>query len=71
MFNEKEYLILVGANLRKIRDQKGMSQQILADTSNIAKSTIQRIEKGTLNPSILTLKNICNALNIEVSELIN
>lgn len=70
MDKDKEYLLIIGNNLRKKRDLLGVSQQELADNSNIAKSTVQRIEKGTLNPSITTLKNISIALNIDISELI-
>lgn len=70
MEDDKKYLQQVGMNLRKKRDQIGISQQELADNSNVAKSTIQRIEKGILNPSITTLKNISLAMGISISELI-
>lgn len=66
----KKYLQEIGNNIRKKRNEKGISQQELADLSDIAKSTIQRIEQGTLNPSILTLKNISLAFGIDLSELI-
>ena len=66
----KEYLQLIGNNIRKRRNDKGISQQELADHANIAKSSVQRIEKGTMNPSILTLKNISVALDLDLSELI-
>jgi len=66
----KKYLQLIGNNIRKKRDEKGISQQELADYSNVAKSTIQRIEGGEMNPSILILKSISMALEIELGELI-
>ena len=66
----KKYLQLIGNNIRKRRDEKEMSQQELADLSDIAKSTIQRIEGGEMNPSILILKSISNALEIDLAELI-
>ncbi|OFY84539.1 MAG: hypothetical protein A3F72_14130 [Bacteroidetes bacterium RIFCSPLOWO2_12_FULL_35_15] len=67
----KKYLQLIGNNIRKKRNELGISQQELADNADVAKSTIQRIEKGDMNPSILTLKNISNALEIELPELIS
>jgi transcriptional regulator with XRE-family HTH domain len=67
----KKYLQLIGNNIRKVRDSKGISQQQLADDSNVAKSTIQRIEKGDLNPSAWTLKCISTALEVQVTELIS
>lgn len=70
MYEDKEYLQIIGDNLRKIRTEKAISQQELADNSNIAKSTVQRIENGTLNPTILMLKNISEALEVLIEDLI-
>lgn len=67
--HDKKYLQLIGNNLRKKRSTKGISQQELADNSDVAKSTIQRIEKGEMNPSILTLIKISLALKIDLAEL--
>ncbi len=66
----KKYLQLIGNNIRKKRTELCLSQQILADNADIAKSTVQRIEKGEMNPSILTLKNISIALGVDLTELI-
>ena len=70
MHEDKKFLQIIGNNLRKIRIDKTISQQELADNSNIAKSTVQRIENGTLNPTILMLKNISEALGTSVEDLI-
>ena len=67
---EKKHLQQIGNNIRKKRDAKGISQQELADNSDVAKSTIQRIEKGEMNPSVLTLIKISTALEIELVELL-
>ncbi|HKC69086.1 MAG TPA: helix-turn-helix transcriptional regulator [Bacteroidia bacterium] len=67
---EKKHLQRIGNNIRKKRNVNGISQQELADNSDVAKSTIQRIEKGEMNPSVLTLIKISIALNTEVSELL-
>ena len=48
---------------------RGVSQQELADNCDVAKSTIQRIEKGGMNPSIITLVKISITLDVELSEL--
>jgi transcriptional regulator with XRE-family HTH domain len=42
----KEYLLLIGNNIKQARNLKGLSQQELADYSNVAKSTVQRIKKA-------------------------
>ncbi len=69
MDKNKEFLLKIGNNLRKSRIQKNMSMQCLADYCNIDKSTIYRIEKGTLNPTIVMLNIICETLEIEIQTL--
>ena len=49
MIDEAKYLMDIGNNIRTRRNDLGVSQQELADNSDIAKSTVQRIEKGELN----------------------
>jgi DNA-binding XRE family transcriptional regulator len=46
-----------------------MSQQELADLSEISKKTIQRIENGRLNPSLDTLLCIASGFKIEFRSL--
>lgn len=70
MDESKEFLKLIGNNVRKLRNDRGMSQQDLADYCNIAKSTIQRIENGSMNPTILMLQSISKILGVEVESLI-
>lgn len=66
----KELLHVIGNNIRRLRNEKGMSQQELADNANIAKSTIQRIENGTHNPTILMLETIALTITVSIEELI-
>ena len=46
-----------------------MSTQELASISGVTKRTIERIEKGTANPTIMTLCRLAKALGIETNEL--
>ncbi len=69
MDKNKEFLIKLGENLRKIRNERKLSQQELADNCNVDKSTIYRIEKGQINPTITTVINICDVLKIDIFEL--
>jgi len=66
----KKYLKQIGNNIRKLRDAKDMSQQDLADYCDVAKSTIQRIEGGQMNPTILMLHSIAKSLNTSIESLI-
>lgn len=55
----------------ELRNQKGMSQEILAEESGLSLRTIQRIENGETNPTGDTLKRLSNALNVNPDELID
>lgn len=49
---------------------KGLSQESLANNSNISLRTIQRIEKG-ITPRTSTLKILCEALELDFNEFVN
>jgi transcriptional regulator with XRE-family HTH domain len=60
-----------GTSLRKIREQKGYSQQQLADIADIAKITIQRIENAKFTATLDVLISISKALKIPLKELLD
>jgi transcriptional regulator with XRE-family HTH domain len=57
--------------LKELRNQKGLSQEVLADESSLSLRTIQRIENGETNPTGDTLQRLSNALNVNPDELID
>jgi len=63
------FLIQLGSRIRKIRKQKGMTQQHLSTASEIEKANLSRIESGMTNPTVLTLLKICNAFDVKVIDL--
>lgn len=68
--NEKEKILLKFANnLKKLREDKGLSIRQLAATSGLEFSQLQRIEKGKVNFALTTLVAIAQGLEMEVSEL--
>ena len=71
MKSDEELLKAIGNNIRKFRNERKISQQELADVTNIAKSTVQRIESGKLNPTIVMLNKISISLDIDLIELIS
>jgi len=52
--------------IRLARKQKGLTQESLANASNLSLSTIQRIEKGKVIPRLHTLKILSEILEIEL-----
>lgn len=68
--NERKYLYELGQRIKQTRLDKGIQQIELAVEINMEKSNLSRIEAGRTNPTILSLKKIATALEIEVSELL-
>ena len=62
---------LIGKNIRKLRQEKGISQDRLSKLADLSLNTIVNIESGGyLNPTIETLTKIANALEVKVDDLI-
>jgi transcriptional regulator with XRE-family HTH domain len=51
-------------NVRRQREDAGLSQEALADVSVVRRSTISRIELGEQEPRISTLVAFSDALNV-------
>ncbi|MEP1032036.1 helix-turn-helix transcriptional regulator [Ekhidna sp.] len=60
----------LASKVKEARTAKGLSQDALADTSNISLRTIQRIEKGLI-PRTSTLKILCDVLELDFNEFVN
>lgn len=59
----------IGERIRKIRKQKGLSQEELAEKAKLDLTSISEIEGGLRNPSIRTVHRITSALKINIKEL--
>jgi transcriptional regulator with XRE-family HTH domain len=66
--DKKELLVKFGGNLRKLRLEKGFSQEHLANELGVEVSQISRIERGQINTSIAMLYDISKALEINISD---
>ncbi|NGX39593.1 MAG: hypothetical protein KR126chlam1_00925 [Chlamydiae bacterium] len=53
----------IGALIKMIRNQLGMSQKALARRAHVPQSTISRIEKGTQDTKLSTLNKVMEALS--------
>lgn len=59
----------LASNVSDFRKKLGLSQEALAEKANVSLSTIQRIEKGTVNPRAFTIKVLAETLGIDILEL--
>jgi len=67
---KKSELILFGKSVRKLREQKGLSQEALADLSRLHRTYIGGIERGERNVGFLNLLRLSKALKVLPSELL-
>ncbi len=58
-----------GINLKRLRLDKGFSQEKIALIAEIDRTYIPSIEKGERNVSIVIVEKIAIALNVPISEL--
>jgi transcriptional regulator with XRE-family HTH domain len=69
--NNKKYLIILGANIKRLRETKNLSLRELSYACDIDNSKISKIEKGQINITFTTLLQLANALEIHPSEILN
>jgi transcriptional regulator with XRE-family HTH domain len=67
---DKQYLIKIGENIRKIRNQRGYSQEEFAEIAGFSRSYYTEIETGKRNISVLNLIKIIETLKVDPNELI-
>lgn len=63
------WLINVGKHICELRDEKGMTQEELAESARISPSFLGMIERGQSIPSVATLLKIAKSLNISINQL--
>lgn len=56
-------------NLKKVRSDKGLSQQQLADMVGVSRNTISSIETGQFNPTAKLALVLCIALDKKFEDL--
>ena len=61
---------LVGRNVRRLRQRKGLTQEELADVSGFTQQYISGLERGRRNPTVVTLYELATALGVSHVELV-
>lgn len=61
--------LIVAANIKRIRQEKGLSLDELSRLSGVSKSMLAQIERGEGNPTISTLWKISNGMGIPFDSL--
>ncbi|MGZ8406693.1 MAG: helix-turn-helix domain-containing protein [Caulobacteraceae bacterium] len=66
-----DWAAIVGANIRRLRKAKGLTQEQLADEAGMAMRYVAGVERGQENPSMIYLVKIAEALGAEPAALFN
>lgn len=60
----------ISMNLKKIRQARGYSLDLVAEQTGVSKSMLGQIERGEANPTIGTIGKIVSGLRVELSDLL-
>jgi transcriptional regulator with XRE-family HTH domain len=60
--------VVVARNLRKLRVNRGLSQEALAVDASIDRTYVSRLERELENPTVAVLERLANALSVEISQ---
>jgi transcriptional regulator with XRE-family HTH domain len=67
----QDWRVIVGENVRRIRQQRRMTQEKLAFEAELDLTYIGGIERGRRNPSLLVMARIAKALSVPLVKLLN
>ena len=60
----------LAANLRRLRNERGLAQDDLAYEAKVSRSYLSQLEKGAFYASLKILEKLAKALRVEPYELI-
>jgi transcriptional regulator with XRE-family HTH domain len=66
---KSDFLKDLGKHLKKIREEKGLSLREVEYRGEATRDLISKIENGLSNPTIYTIKKICEAMEIDIIDL--
>jgi transcriptional regulator with XRE-family HTH domain len=67
----QDWRAILGKNVRRLRQQKGLTQEELAFEAEIDLTYMGGIERGKRNPSLLVMSRIAEALRVPLMKLLS
>ncbi len=61
----------LAANMKRLRKERGWSQEALADEAGLDRTYISGIERRVRNPTITVVERIANALGCHLGQLLD
>lgn len=60
----------VAANLRRLRKERGLSQEAMAELADFHRTYVSQLERCVTNISLDGLERLANALHVDVRDLL-
>jgi transcriptional regulator with XRE-family HTH domain len=67
----QDWRLILGKNVRRLRQQKKLTQEQLAFEAEIDLTYVGGIERGKRNPSLLVMARIAKALGVHLAKLLS
>lgn len=61
---------LVGRNFSRLRQEKGLTQEAVAERSGFSQQYLSGLERGRRNPTIISIYELSVALDVDYLELL-
>lgn len=61
----------LASNVKRLRKERGISQEALADMANVTRTYASDIEGAKRNPSITIVQQLADALNVTAGSLLD
>jgi ribosome-binding protein aMBF1 (putative translation factor) len=68
--SEAKLLKTFGRSIRRVRKQRGLTQEDLAEVAKMSRNYISDIERGVRNPGLLVMVALAKALKVSLRELV-
>lgn len=67
----EQLVINVGRKIHELREQRGLTLRQLSEKADVSPSTIQKIEKNLISPTLGTVLRIARGLGISIESLVD
>jgi transcriptional regulator with XRE-family HTH domain len=65
-----ESVVYIGERLRRLREERALRQEDLAELAGVGKNTVNRIERNLTEPHMTTIRKLATALEVEPAALV-
>jgi transcriptional regulator with XRE-family HTH domain len=70
MLDSEQLYIGIGAQIKRVRESAGMTQEDLAEILNLKRTSITNIERGNQRPTLDTLYRLCEQFGLEITDIL-